>query len=90
MAMTTLAVSVVHSSALAAGDRNRATATAIGAARHGRMGTRKRAGALLPPHHMYSRVVLPTWMATAASRTAPSKRHSRWRSISQAPAAEKR
>ena len=51
----------------AAVDRSSWNATAIIGARSGRIGTRNRAGALEPPHHMYIRVELATNAPTVVS-----------------------
>ena len=73
-----LIVNQTHISVRPATLVTRAMATAIIGARHGRIGTRKRAGALSPPHHMYRRVVPPTNTATVVSITM-SKKDSRSR-----------
>ena len=67
-------------------DRSPWNATAIIGATSGRIGTRKRAGALEPPHHMYIRAEAATNNATIASNAVPNKRRSVRRSIIQQPA----
>ena len=66
-------------------DRRSWNATAIIGATSGRIGTRKRAGALDPPHHMYIRVELATNAPTVTSSAIANSRRSDRRSIIQHP-----
>src|SRR4051812_3915828 len=70
----------------AAADRNPFQPTAIIGASSGTIGTRNRAGALDPPHHMYIRVELATKAATIAVNVSPNQRSRGLRSITQHPA----
>jgi len=56
----------------------------------GRIGTRNRAGALDPPHHMYIRVELATNAITVVSRTSANSRRSVCRNIIQQPRGARR
>src|SRR4051794_39525697 len=71
-AMPRLTVSSSADSDRAATDRAPWNAMAIIGASSGTIGTRKRAGALDPPHHMYIRVELATKATTVAINASPN------------------
>src|ERR1700730_14474788 len=85
-ATATLAANRYADSHRAAADRHPANATATIGARSGRAGTRNRAGALEPPHHMYILVELATNVTIVAISASANNRRFGRRSIIHPPA----